>query len=287
MAKRPAEIQAANVKLLEELCQPGDFLPGWLRAAVVRETFKATATCPSCREIQADRGNVLKRDLWNVVGCAKCTFHEPEECYGLGVVVHALCNLQNLMSEEWYHQAAEHVFKCLSATDKIPDTPDDRNARLAELIAVVGLAVGIRAFYRSLPEGLLEEPPIPTAMKGEPRFSSAAEVFKRLAPQEGHGWGVGLAIDDLKPGLMVNGAKFVGEEFSKRKFTPVSPMNKWAPALSTGGSFLRWCSVLYSPIQHGYETHNFMFKKAPGRALNRVGLEDVAAGYTTAIGCSF
>ena len=116
-------------------------------------------------------------------------------------------------------------------------------ARLAEVIAVVGLAVGLRAFYRSLPEGPLEEPPIPAGVEGNPRYTSAAEVFNNLEPREGHGWGVGLKIEDVKPGLMVNGAKFLGEEFSKRKFMAVSPMNKWAPALSTGSNFLRWCSV--------------------------------------------
>eukprot|EP00913_Durusdinium_trenchii_P023839 g22388.t1 len=283
-------MQAANVKLLEELCGPGDFLSGQLRAAVVRETLKATATCGACRKIQVERKNVDKNDLWNVVAAAKCTFHEAEDCHGLGVVVHALCNLQNLMSEAWYKEAAEHLYRCLSASEHIPDTPADRLLRLAELIAVVGLAVGFRAFYRAVDaegSGLLQEPSLPATREGKARFGSAAEVCKHVGPREGSGWGAGFVREDVNQGLMVgNGEKFF-EEFSKLKFMAFSPMNKWAPALSTGSLFLRWCSVLYSPIQHGYETYHFMFKKAPGRALNRVGLEDAAAGYTTAVGCSF
>ena len=173
-----------------------------------------------------------------------------------------LTHLVATQGEEWYNQAAEHIFKCLSASEKIPDTQEDKLARLAEVIAVVGLAVGVRAFYRSLPEGPLEEPPLPTAAEGKPRFTSAAEVFNRLGPREGHGWGAGLNLEDVKPGLMVKGAKFIGGEFSKRKFTGLSPMNKWAPALSAGSLFLRWATVVYSPIQNGYESHSFMFKKA-------------------------
>ena len=79
-------------------------------------------------------------------------FHEPEACYGLGVIVHALANTQNLLKlgyserdcklreqillcpsavnlvlrkEDWYHKAVEHVWATLQKLGEVPPEAKD------------------------------------------------------------------------------------------------------------------------------------------------------------------
>ena len=150
--ERGHQMQAANVQLLAQLCQPGDFLSAKIRTSLVRETLQATISCQACRQLQAHRPQ--EEDVWDAILADPHSFHEPEACYGLGVVVHALANTQNLLKEGWYHKAVDHVWATLQKLGEVPpearDTAQERLYRMTELIACVALAVGHRTFYRSL-----------------------------------------------------------------------------------------------------------------------------------------
>ena len=174
MAKdlRGQQMQAANELLLSQLCQAGDFLSSRVRRLVVRETLEATVSCAACLRLQSERPKSFE--------AFRDAPHElKEECLGLGSVVHALANTQNLLDEAWYQKASEQVFDLLKEAGevKVEKDPMEISFRFTELIACVALAVGHRAFYRALgKDPILERPPLPAPTEAAAKFQSAREV---------------------------------------------------------------------------------------------------------------
>jgi len=295
-------MQAANVQLLAQLCHPGDFLSAKIRTSLVRETLQCVVSCQACRQLQAQKPS--PETAWDTIFAAPHSFHEPDACYGLGVVVHALANTQNLLKEDWYHKAVEHVWATLQKLNEVPpeakDTAQERLYRMTEFIACVALAVGHRTFYRALgKEPILDQPPMPSpraySNNGAPMFKSAEEVSSRLGKKEGCGWGPCLDKASLTPGLKLANGELLADCFTWQ-LRPQVPTSKWTPALSTGVAFFDWGSSHYVPINRGQFVLNNLWQKAPGRTLHRADLEHVfgspatcgnAKGYTGAIACSY
>lgn len=204
MAKdvRGQEMQAANELLLSQLCQAGDFLSSRVRRLVVRESLEATVACAACERLQSEQPKT-----WEAFRDAP---HElKNDCLGLGSVVHALANTQNLLDEAWYQKASEHVWEALCKVGevKVEKDPMEVSYRFTELIACVALAVGHRAFYRALgKDPILEKPPLPApAEAAAAKFESAREVTG-LTKKKDCGWGPCLDGSRLTAGLrLANG----------------------------------------------------------------------------------
>ncbi|CAE7206996.1 unnamed protein product [Symbiodinium natans] len=238
---RANQMQAANVQLLAQLCHPGDFLSSKIRTCLVRETLQATVTCQACRQLQEGQ-KPSASSAWDTIVAAPHSFHEPESCYGLGVIVHALANTQNFLKEDWYHKAVEHLWAVLHKLGEVPPEakagPQEALYRMTELIACVALAVGHRTFYRTLgKEPILDQPPLPSprdyANGGAPMFKSAQEVSTQLRRKEGCGWGPCLDKASLTSGLKLANGELLADCFTWQ-LMPQAPTSKWTPALSTG-----------------------------------------------------
>jgi len=284
MEQRSRELQEGNVKLLKELCGPGDFLPGWVRTAVVQEALAATFTCQGCRALQQQKLN----DSWQAMHAVQHSFHEPGDCHGLGVVVHGLANAQQMLTEAWYRKALDLVCRTLrDAGEEVPDTEPDRLFRFTELIACVALAVGHLSFYRCL-GGILKRPTV-AGVAGPPRFSAASQVTRQLAAADpdNYGWGPNLAAENVVEGFTLTSGEAFSQFFSSMALKPSVPLSKWTPALSTGAAFLDFGTMCYTPMTKGSVPPNYMFKKAPGRWLNRAQIEIVAADYSASVECSY
>ncbi|CAE7241593.1 unnamed protein product, partial [Symbiodinium pilosum] len=147
-------------KLLLQLCDRGDFLTNTRRAQLVREALACTASCPGCQKLHAAGRQMKFQEPFKAIGLAHHRYSEPEECGGLGILVHAVANQQHILNASWYAEAAEYLWEVLVDAGEVPDAEklqegskelrDEKFVRLCELVDVVAAAVGVRAYHRAM-----------------------------------------------------------------------------------------------------------------------------------------
>lgn len=282
-------MQVANEKLLKHLCGKGDFLQSKRRCLVVHETFFCLANCAGCQELHA-RGREWKvKDLWVEIFEAEHTFGTQDDCAGLGVLVHAVANQQHVLTEEFYFEAADFLWKVLSDAGELPEAvkqlegkelKEEKCIRLCELLDVIAASAGVRSYYRAMG---LPMPQLPQPVEDEtPHFRRVTEICS-----SGLQWDPAVAWAPRLQGQDVNldVYKRLGMERTPvmaGMSRPDNPNSKWEGALTTAYHWFHWSSVAYPP--------NFailQMKPFPGSKISRADMESIASAYTTGIHCVF
>mmetsp|Transcript_99496 Transcript_99496/g.319274 ORF Transcript_99496/g.319274 Transcript_99496/m.319274 type:complete len:293 (+) Transcript_99496:102-980(+) len=281
--ERRAALETSNQELLAKLCSRGDFLSAASRTSIVREALAATAACPACISLHGEGKSAGGQDLFRRIDCLKHQFAEPAACGGLGPVVHAVANQQHILDEEWYAAAADRVYDALLPTGEEPkqDGRDERNARLAEVIEVTALAVGLRAYYRAIGNHVLPVPPaLPQkGSDGEARFAKVADLSTSGYVYASNAWGPTLKSKTLKAGVLDQQDVAFLSMFDMSQH----PGSKWSPSPSCTLAFFQWGATTYVPEDRFVK----FFTMSPGCVLDRGSMEVVAAKLTGMLQCSF
>eukprot|EP00440_Ansanella_granifera_P001204 gb/GFBE01001296.1/.p1 GENE.gb/GFBE01001296.1/~~gb/GFBE01001296.1/.p1 ORF type:complete len:304 (+),score=68.32 gb/GFBE01001296.1/:1-912(+) len=289
-AKRKLDaMDAANRKLLAQLCAGGDFLTASRRTSIVRETLSCTASCPGCLALHKEGRKEKPPDVFARIQEVDHSFSEDAGCGGLGVIVHALANQQHLIDSKWHSKAVEHLWHVLDKVGEIPEAAkngnsDDRVARLCEVIDVVAAAVGVRAYYRALgKKGLPELPPMPAAGKDEgPCFQRVVDYSSSGLHYDSHAWGPRLEDKDIKKDVY-HSLGMVKSDPIKSVTAPYAPGSKWEPALKTSYDWFIWSQTAYPAMKDFFR----LLSPFEGSVISRGDMETVAAGYTGNIHCKY
>lgn len=279
MEERRAALEASNQELLAKLCGRGDFLCATRRTSIVREALAATAACPAFIALHDEGKAAGGQDLFRRIDCLKHRFAEPGACDGLGSVVHAVANQQHILDEEWYAAAADRVYDALLATGEAPkqDGVDERNARLAEVIEVTALDIGLRAYYRAIGNHVLAV--LQKGSDGEARFAKVADLSTSGYVYASNAWGPMLKSKALKAGVLdQQDAAFLSMSDMSQH-----PGSKWSPSPPCTLAFFQWGATTYVPMDMLLK----FFTMSPGRVLDRGSMEVGVAKLTGMLQCSF
>jgi len=283
-------MDAANRRLLEQLCGPGDFLTARRRTAIVRETLACTAACPACLALHAEGRRARPQRVFERIAEARHSFSEPSDCGGLGAVVHAAANQQHIVDARWHEEAAEWVWRVLEDAGEVPraakeaGSRDDRVARLCEVIDVVAATVGIRAYCRAMGRrGSPAPPALPASGSGgRPHFERVVDFCASGLHWDERAWGPRLEDGSLKRDVLAR-LGMVKTDWIRSVTSPYAPGSKWEPAPKTAFDWFGWAAVAYPPMLDFFR----LFGKWDGLVISRLDMEEVASSYTAGIRCKY
>lgn len=288
--RKQEAMKAANDKLLKHLCGQGDFLQSKRRCLVVHETFFCLANCAGCLEFHAKGREKKVKDAWAESFEEDHTFGTAQDCAGLGVLVHAVANQQHVLTEKFYFQAADFLWKVLSDAGELPEAvkqlegkelKEEKCIRLCELLDVIAASAGVRSYHRAMGLPMPQLPP-PEDQNEAPLFSRVTEICS-----SGLQWDPAIAWAPRMQGKDVNLEvyKKLGMERSPviaGMSSPENPNSKWEGALTTAYHWFHWTSVAYPP-----NFALFQLKPFVGSKISRADMESIASAYTTGIHCVF